>query len=202
MTSISPTTTTLPVGSMGRHANGWWGMIMLITTEAALFVYLLFAYSYTAVQHGRDWLPDPLPGIKLSGPDTIILLLSSVVVWRGERLLKRGGSNMRVAVHAFIGAVMGAVFIAIQGLEWAGKTFTPFSSSYGSLYFMITGFHMLHVAAGVIILVILTLWTGLGYFDRRRTAAFSIGAIYWHFVDVVWVVLFFTFYVSPHLSVG
>ena len=99
MTSISPTTTTLPVGSMGRHANGWWGMIMLITTEAALFVYLLFAYSYTAVQHGRDWLPDPLPGIELSGPDTIILLLSSVVVWRGERLLKRGGSNMRVAIH-------------------------------------------------------------------------------------------------------
>ncbi len=97
---------------------------------------------------------------------------------------------------------MGAVFIAIQGLEWAGKTFTPFSSSYGSLYFMITGFHMLHVAAGVIILVILTLWTGLGYFDRRRTAAFSVGAIYWHFVDVVWLALFFTFYVSPHLFVG
>ena len=54
----------------------------------------------------------------------------------------------------------------------------------------------------MIILGILTLWAGLGYFDHRRTAAFSIGAIYWHFVDVVWVVLFFTFYVSPHLSMG
>ena len=43
----------LPVGSIGRHANGWWGMMMLIVTEGALFVYLLFAYYYTAVQHGR-----------------------------------------------------------------------------------------------------------------------------------------------------
>ena len=97
---------------------------------------------------------------------------------------------------------MGAVFIAIQGLEWAGKTFTPFSSSYGSLYFMITGFHMLHVAAGVIILGILTLWAGLGYFEVTAGRRLSIGAIYWHFVDAIWVVLFFTFYVSPRLGLG
>ena len=83
----------LPVGSIGRHANGWWGMMMLIVTEGALFVYLLFAYYYAAVQHSRDWLPEDLPDFKLSLPDTIILLLSSVVVWRGESLLKQGRSG-------------------------------------------------------------------------------------------------------------
>ena len=79
----------LPVGSIGRHANGWWGMMMLIVTEGALFVYLLFAYYYAAVQHSRDWLPQDLPDFKLSLPDTIVLLLSSLVVWRGESLLKQ-----------------------------------------------------------------------------------------------------------------
>ena len=169
MTSISPSTTPLPVGSTGRHANGWWGMIMLITTEAALFVYLLFAYYYTAVQHGRDWLPDPLPGIKLSVPNTIILLLSSVVVWRGERFTEARRFQRARRTSRLRRRVDGCGLHRDPGAEWAGKTFTPFSSSYGSLYFMITGFHMLHVAAGVIILVILTLWTELGYFDRRRT---------------------------------
>ena len=192
----------LPVGSIGRHANGWWGMMMLIVTEGALFVYLLFAYYYAAVQHGHDWLPADLPGFRLSLPDTIVLLLSSAVVWRGEHLLKQGRSGAVTAAYLGVGALMGIAFIAVQSLEWAGKKFTPFSSSYGSLYFTITGFHMLHVAAGVLILATLSLWCALGYFNRVRSAPVSIGAIYWHFVDAVWLVLFFTFYVTPRLGVG
>jgi cytochrome c oxidase subunit III len=192
----------LPVGSIGRHANGWWGMMMLIVTEGALFVYLLFAYYYTAVQHSPGWLPERLPDFKLSLPDTIILILSSVVVWRGESLLKRGGSGGATAIYLAVGALMGIVFVAIQALEWAGKSFTPFTGSYGSLYFTITGFHMLHVIAGVLILLTLSLWCALGYFNRIRSAPVTIGAIYWHFVDAVWLVLFFTFYVTPRLGLG
>ena len=192
----------LPVGSIGRRANGWWGMMMLIVTEGALFVYLLFAYYYAAVQHSRDWLPQDLPGFKLSLPDTIVLLLSSLVVWRGEvfaetgpiRRLdgglfgRRGADGHRVRRRA--------------GVEWHGKKFTPFSSSYGSLYYIITGFHMLHVVAGVLILLTLALWCALGYFNRIRSAPVSIGAIYWHFVDAIWLVLFFTFYITPRLGLG
>ncbi|HEY1781065.1 MAG TPA: cytochrome c oxidase subunit 3 [Roseiarcus sp.] len=201
MTDIAPRL-DLPVGSIGRHANGWWGMMMLLVTEGALFVYLLFAYYYDAVQHSRDWLPDDLPGFKLSLPDTIILILSSVVVWRGESLLKQGRSAGATAIYLAVGALMGVVFIAVQALEWSGKKFTPFTSSYGSLYFTITGFHMLHVAAGVFILATLSLWCALGYFNRIRSAPVSIGAIYWHFVDAVWLVVFFTFYVTPRLGLG
>jgi heme/copper-type cytochrome/quinol oxidase subunit 3 len=61
---------------------------------------------------------------------------------------------------------------------------------------------MLHVIAGILILATLTLWSALGYFDRRRSAAVSIGTIYWHFVDAVWLVVFFTFYITPRLNVG
>lgn len=192
----------LPVGSIGRHANGWWGMMMLIVTEGALFVYLLFAYYYAAVQHERNWLPEDLPNFKLSLPDTIILLLSSAVVWRGESLLKQGKSGGVAAVYLAVAALMGIFFIAIQALEWATKKFTPFSSSYGSLYYTITGFHMAHVAVGVLILATLSLWCALGYFNRIRSAPVTIGAIYWHFVDAVWLVLFFTFYITPRLGLG
>jgi cytochrome c oxidase subunit III len=192
----------LPVGSIGHHANGWWGMMMLIVTEGALFIYLLFAYYYNAVQHGQNWLPEDLPNFKLSLPDTIILLLSSAVVWRAESLLKRGRNGGVAAIYLAVGALMGIVFIAIQALEWGTKKFTPFSSSYGSLYYTITGFHMLHVAAGVLMLATLSLWCTLGYFNHIRSAPVSIGAIYWHFVDAVWLVLFFTFYVTPRLGLG
>jgi cytochrome c oxidase subunit III len=191
----------LPVGSIGRHANGWWGMMMLIVTEGALFVYLLFAYYYAAVQHQRNWLPEDLPDFRLSLPDTILLLLSSVVVWRGESLIKQGRSGA-TAVYLSVAALMGIVFVAIQALEWGTKKFTPFSGSYGSLYYIITGFHMAHVAAGVLVLATLALWCALGYFDRIRSAPVSIGAIYWHFVDAVWLALFFTFYVTPRLGLG
>jgi heme/copper-type cytochrome/quinol oxidase subunit 3 len=192
----------LPVGSIGRRANGWWGMVMLIATEGALFGYILFAYYYLAVQHRREWLPSDLPNFKLSLPDTIILLLSSVVVWRGEHLVKQGRSARSTAVYLAVAALMGIVFIVIQLLEWFSKKFTPFSSSYGSLYYTITGFHMMHVAVGVLILATLALWCALGYFNRIRNAPVSVGAIYWHFVDAVWLVLFFTFYISPRLGVG
>lgn len=191
----------LPVGSIGRHANGWWGMMMLIVTEGALFVYLLFAYYYAAVQHQRNWLPEDLPDFRLSLPDTILLLLSSVVVWRGEFLIKQGRSGA-TAIYLSVAALMGIVFVAIQALEWGTKKFTPFSGSYGSLYYIITGFHMAHVAAGVLVLATLALWCALGYFNRIRSAPVSIGAIYWHFVDAVWLALFFTFYVTPRLGLG
>ena len=61
---------------------------------------------------------------------------------------------------------------------------------------------MMHVAAGVIILATLSLWSALGYFNRIRSAPVSIGAIYWHIVNAVWLVLFFTFYITPRLGVG
>ena len=191
----------LPVGSIGHRANGWWGALTLIVTEAALFGYLLFCYFYVAVQNGRDWLPEKLPSVELSGPDTVILIASSFVVWRGEMLVKRGRSGA-AALWIVGGALLGVVFVGVQYVEWAGKAFGIATSSYGSLYFTITGFHMLHVILGVIILLTLALWCALGYFDARRNAAVSAGAIYWHFVDVVWLAIFSSFYITPHLGIG
>ena len=76
------------------------------------------------------------------------------------------------------------------------------SNTYGSLYFTITGFHMAHVAAGLLMLAALFVWTLLGTFDRWRSTPVSVGVIYWHFVDAVWLAVFLTFYVTPYLGLS
>jgi len=188
----------LPVGSVGKRASGWWGMLCLIATEAALFGYLLFSYYYLALQGGGvSFPPAELPKFALSGPNTAILIASSVAVWWGERGVK-SGNRARLVIGLLIGLVLGAVFIGIQFLEWSNKNFTLSSTAYGSLYFTITGFHMAHVAAGLVGLALMAIWGGLGYFDDVRHAPISIGAVYWHFVDVVWLTVFFTLYVTPY----
>ncbi len=85
-------------------------------------------------------------------------------------------------------------------MEWAGQPFGLSSTTYSSLYYVITGFHMAHVVVGVVMLLALTLWSGRGYFNSRRFAHIHIGALYWHFVDAVWIAVYFTFYITPLLG--
>jgi cytochrome c oxidase subunit III len=190
----------LPVGSVGRKSFGWWGMMTIIMTEASLFAYLLFSYYYFAVQYGPGWISE-LPKFGLSAPNTVILLSSSVFVWWGERSATRGRRGKR-SIGLALGVVLGIVFLFIQSIEWRDKPFSYSSTSYGSSYFVTTGFHMAHVVVGTIMLAVVLLWSLLGYFDKGRHAPISIAAIYWHFVDLVWLTIFFTFYVTPYLGVG
>ena len=192
-------TLELEIGSTGRRASGWWGVMMLILTEAALFAYLLFSYYYFAVQYGRDWLPRELPSFRLSLPNTILLLLSSAVLVWGERAI-RSDQRRQLVLALAATLVMGVVFMGVQAMEWLGKPFRPWSNAYASLYFTVTGFHMAHVLAGVVALAAMLAWALLGKFSARRHAAIAIGALYWHFVDAVWLTVFFTFYITPRLG--
>jgi cytochrome c oxidase subunit 3 len=188
----------LPVGGRGRNSTGWWGLLCLIATEASLFGYLLFSYYYIALQRGPDWLPNPHPSLRLAGPNTVILLASSVCVWWAEQGVKRGrrGQNM---LGLLLAIVLGCAFLAIQVLEWRAKGFSLSTSSYGSLYFVVTGFHMAHVVAGIAILVCVLVWSAMGAFSPGRHEPVSLGGLYWHFVDVVWLFVFSTFYLSPYV---
>jgi len=98
--------------------------------------------------------------------------------------------------------VMGCVFALVQGYEWHAKTFRIGTSSYGSLYFVTTGLHMAHVVVGVLVLASIFCWTALDYFSPRRRLSVSAGVLYWHFVDVVWLFVFATYYVTPYLGFG
>jgi cytochrome c oxidase subunit 3 len=87
----------------------------------------------------------------------------------------------------------------VQVFEWKAKTYSLTSGSYGSLYFTVTGFHMAHVIVGLLMLIAVWIWSALGLFNPRRHLPVSISSIYWHFVDVVWLAVFFSFYLSPYL---
>lgn len=191
----------LPVGSRGRLSSGWWGMWALIATEAALFSYLLFSYFYVeALSHG-PWPTGGLPKMKIALPDTIILIAGSVTMWWAERGVRTGRrTQLRLGIVATL--VLGVVFLGLQGVEWRNKPFSLAKDAYSSLYFTITGFHMAHVVAGLVILAFLLVWALLGYFDERRHSAVSIGTIYWHFVTVVWLFVFATIYVTPYLGLA
>lgn len=188
----------LPVGSVGHKAFGWWGMMTVIMTEGSLFAYLLFSYYYFVVQYGRVWIPET-PSLKLAAPNTAILLLSSLFVWWGEHSAARNQRGRQAAGLA-IGLALGVAFLVIQTYEWREKSFTVASSSYGSSYFVTTGFHMAHVLLGALMLAAVLVWSLMNYFDANRHAALSIAAIYWHFVDVVWLAIFFTFYLTPYIG--
>jgi len=190
---------SLPVGSANKRSVGWWGVIGLIGTEASLFAYLLFTYFYVTLNITTAWPPDGPPDFKLAAPNTVILIASSFTLWYGERSVKRRRTGMAVAMIA-LSIVLGSVFVFLQFKEWAGKGFGMSSHTYGSLFFTITGFHVAHVLCGLIVMAFLLLWTALGYFDEERHAAVSIGALYWHFVDVVWLFIFTSLYITPHLG--
>ncbi len=189
----------LPVGSKGRLSSGWWGMLTVIATEAALFAYLLFSYFYIASQAHGMWPPDGLPKLRIAVPGTLVLIAGSVTMWWGERGI-RAGNRKQLLWGLAVTIILGIVFLGLQAIEWGNKPYWLASNVYASLYFTVTGFHMAHVVVGLLLLAALFLWTALDYFGARRHSAVSIGVIYWHFVTIVWVAVFTTFYVTPYLA--
>jgi heme/copper-type cytochrome/quinol oxidase subunit 3 len=191
----------LPVGPLGRHGTGWWGVGTLIVSEAALFVFLLFSYFYSAATAHTGWLLEPTPSLTRALPATLLLLASSVVVWVGEQgVLRRRRAQ---ALMSFgLALAMGIVFVYLQWLEWQAKSYGIGASSYASLYYLTTGMHIAHVLVGLVVLAAVFTWTALDYFGPQRYMAVSAGVLYWHFVNVVSVLVFATFYVTPYLGFG
>ena len=191
----------LPVGPTRDYGVGRGGMFALIATEAALFGYLLFSYYYTGASATLPWVMEAHPSLRLALPNTILLLLSSVAIWWAERATRRGEQSKAVAGTG-IALALAILFAVIQGFEWAAKKYGIGASSYASLYYVTTGFHMAHVLVGIIVLALLFLWSLLGYFSPKRRIVFTNGAYYWHFVDAVWLFVFATYYISPYLGFG
>lgn len=198
MTDVALEQPRVPVGSIRRRGTGWWGVLTLILTEGSLFAYLLFSYYYFAFQSSGGFLPDKPPSLELSLPNTIILLLSSGAAWWGDASIRRG-KERQLIIGLAAALVLGTIFVVVQLFEWRAQTFALRTSQYGSLFYTITGFHMAHVIVGLLVLATLLLWSSLGHFSAKRSAPILIGGAYWHFVDAVWLAVFFTFYVTPYL---
>lgn len=189
----------LPVGSVGRLSSGWWAMWCVLATEGSLFAYLLFSYFYIGSQVHPPWIDGGPPKMHLAIPGTILLLAASGTAWWGERGIMQGRpGQLRLGLGATV--LLGCIFLGLQAKEWHDKPFGLEKDSYSSLFYTVTGFHMAHVVIGLLMLVALLAWSFLGYFDQRRHSALSIGALYWHFVTAVWIAVFGSLYIAPHLG--
>lgn len=188
----------LPTNIYAAHSSGRWAMRLLIVTEASFFAYLLFSYFYLGSM-ASTWPPGGPPSLRISGPDTVLLLLSSATLWWAEKGIERG-AQPRLRVGLLITFVLGTLFLVLQGVEWSHKTFTPQTSAYGSLYFTVTGFHGAHVAAGLLMNLVVQVWAWRGFFSAERHGLVSNAALYWHFVDAVWIAVFISLYVIPRVS--
>ena len=130
--------------------------------------------------------------------NTLILLTSSVTVTIAHHAL-RAGQRGRLLVFLALTVLLGATFLWFQAHEYMEAythlNLTLHTGIYGSTFFMLTGFHGLHVTLGTIMLTIIWLRCARGHFNRDQHFAFEAVAWYWHFVDVVWLCLFLFVYV-------
>lgn len=191
----------LPVGSVDRRALGWYGMLCLIATEAALFVFLLFGYYYYAVQLPPAWMPQPQPPLTFALPATVAMVLGSAALWWGEKSLHRSALGAH-RIGLALAILFGLIFFVLEGFDWAQKPFSLSSGLYGSLFFTVSGFDLAHLAVAIIGAALVLIWSALGYIDHRRSAPSVIIAAYWHFVTIVWLAIFFTFYLTPYLGLS
>jgi len=189
----------LPIRLSGSRSPGWWGMLFFCGTEAMLFACFLAAYFFLrgSVEafgaEGGRYVPLARPLVM-----TVLLLSSSVTGWWGERGIKQGETT-RLRIGLALTFVLGAAFLAIQGMEYAAKTTDASTSAYDSLFYTITGFHGAHVAVALLMNLYVQARAWLGHFDVDRHEAVSNAMLYWHFVDGVWLFILASLYLSPRL---
>jgi heme/copper-type cytochrome/quinol oxidase subunit 3 len=178
-------------------------MVWLIATEAVLFSMLLMSYWFLRFQSTPVWPPDGIdkPKLTLVLIMTAILWSSSLPVHLAHRAV-RLGHQVAAQFWMLIGWFPGLLFVALElGVEWPHtlKEFNPQTNAYGSLYFTITGFHALHVIIGLMVSawVQVRLWRGA--YDMHRHVSVQNFSMYWQFVDLVWVFVLLTVYLSPYL---
>ncbi|PWT94152.1 MAG: heme-copper oxidase subunit III [Candidatus Melainabacteria bacterium] len=169
------------------------GMLLFVASEAVFFLMLVLAYVNFHKQTGET-AASVLDPIK-TGVFTVALLSSSFTMWLAEKAREKESNSVAMWLGATI--ILGGIFIVGQGLEYAHLVMDKITISrdlFGSTFFTLTGFHGLHVLIGLVLLLLLL---GLSVFGRKHEPT-NIGmqsiAIYWHFVDAVWIVVFSTVY--------
>lgn len=167
------------------------GTVVWLASEVMFFGGLFAAYFTLRASEGGAFARGVELETAVAGAFTAVLVASSVTMHLGVQALAaddRHGYRRRLLVTA----ALAALFLANQAREWATADFGPDSHVYGSLFFVMTGFHGLHVLAGVLGMAVMVgraAGPGLG---ARQLPAAEVLSYYWHFVDVVWLVMFST----------
>lgn len=177
--------------SKGRVA-----MLSLLTGETAIFTIFVVAYIFYI---GKS-LSGPTPQQVLEVPifNTICLLSSSVTIWLSERQIERGKIKAFAALWGLTMA-LGVIFLIGTWLEWKKLIYTDGltirTNLFGTTFYSLVGLHATHVVIGLIGLGLILLFTLTGHINEHHAERIQVWALYWHFVDAVWVVVFTVVYI-------
>jgi cytochrome c oxidase subunit 3/cytochrome o ubiquinol oxidase subunit 3 len=171
-------------------------MLSLLTGESAIFTIFVVAYIFYI---GKS-LTGPTPQQVLEVPifNTVCLLSSSVTIWLSERQLERGRIKAFAALWGLTMA-LGAIFLVGTGIEWKKLIYvdglTIRTNLFGTTFYSLVGLHATHVVIGLIGLGVILIFTLTGHVNEKHYERIQVWAMYWHFVDAVWVVVFTVVYI-------
>jgi cytochrome c oxidase subunit III len=171
------------------------GFLLFLVSDSILFCSFIFGYLYIRAA-SPGWPP---PGVER--PDVFLGACNSVVLFGS-------GVTMHLAMEAWrhtnrprflqwiiATIILGSTFLSGQAYEWTHLRDTWAGSTFGAAFFTLTGMHGLHVFVGVCFLITVLLQTRRGVYSVDRYFGLTAATLFWHFVDVIWVALFFLFYI-------
>jgi heme/copper-type cytochrome/quinol oxidase subunit 3 len=187
-----------PDATPGARPTGWWGMVLLIATEATLFALLLATYFYLRFETLGGWPPDGIAEPAILKPLLATLILLGAAVPFAFASTAADGLRPPAAQLALVsGIVLGVGFLVFQYVlvQESLDRFRPETNAYGSIFYTLVGLHFVHVAAGVLLAVwaLARTWR----FDRTAIVTVRVTALYWYFLAAIAAVVFLTLYLSP-----
>jgi cytochrome c oxidase subunit 3 len=177
-------------------SRGRVGMFSLIGAESAIFTIFVIAYIFYI---GKS-VSGPTPGDVLELPifSTICLLSSSLTIHLAVRALRQGKVEA-FGLWWFVTLTLGAIFLVGTGREWHhliyDKGLTVSTNLFGTTYYSLVGLHAFHVTVGLLMIALTMIFTLLGKVKPEHSERAEVFSLYWHFVDVVWVIVFTVVYV-------
>jgi cytochrome c oxidase subunit III len=173
------------------------GMIIFLGSWAMMFSALFFAYAFVRAR-SVTWPPPGVPLLPLAVPavNTLVLLASSFTFARGLAELRRG-RRKGLTPWVIATLALGAVFLVLQVVVWRGVSASGLhvsSGIYGSVFYALTTFHWLHVVVGLFVLLFVIVQSLRGKYTEHNYVNVRLCGMFWHFVDVVWLLMFVSIY--------
>ncbi|MDD9911773.1 MAG: cytochrome c oxidase subunit 3 [Alphaproteobacteria bacterium] len=171
-----------------------YGMLFFIVSEIMFFAAFFAAFFYLG-NYNISWPPENIPSIDIHLPiiNTLLLLTSGVTItWAHHAVLD--GHRKTAILTTMLTWQLGVLFLIAQAYEYMHAGFGMSGGAYGTVFYMLTGFHGFHVLVGSIMIMVLHNRLAKGDFSEKHHFYFEATAWYWHFVDVVWVGLFLFVY--------